>query len=171
MRSGKSRLAAGSPERALRQRAQRHAVAQHVEAAAQGQQLGLLDAAQRQVVDDALDADARRRVVGLAARFGRDELAVGARREVRLPERFAARRPQLRQRAARVDADLARAGLGVELLPDAEAGFLLAHVRGEIEPLGDVLDLREIGRRARHDGRTPFARARRALPSRRSGGT
>ena len=93
--------------------------------------------------------------------------------EVRLPERFAARRPELRQRAARVDADLARAGLGVQLLADAEAGFLLAHVRCEVEPLRDVLDLGEIGRRVAGaaDRRTPSARARRALRARRSAGS
>ena len=109
MRSGKSRLAAGLPsERSVSARS----VTRSRSTSRLPPTLRSSDCwmpLERQVVDDALDADARRRVVGLAARFGRDELAVGARREIRLPERFAARRPQLRQRGPRVDADLARA--------------------------------------------------------------
>ena len=65
-----------------------------------------------------------------------------------------------RERGARVDADLARAGLGAQLLADAEARFLLAHVRLQVEPLRHVLDLGEIGRRARRAQRIVGRRLR-----------
>ncbi len=73
-----------------------------------------------------------------------DELAIGARREVLLAVRFAARGPTARKLGVRIHADFVRASFGRELLPHAEARLLLARVGLEIQTLGHPLDLGEI---------------------------